>query len=106
MRAPRSLGAAPAARSTGRGGAYNSPVGTVRELLNGLRWDGRNAPSDVFVVVRARRGGVESVEEVGLGEIVDILPGGVTVAGGVFLPFHRFVTVRRGEVVLWSNARK
>ena len=80
-------------------------MGTVRELLNRLRWDARAAADGVVLAVRTREGGIEELEEVDFATIVDILPGGMTLADGAFLPYHRVVTVRRGEEVLWRGSR-
>jgi uncharacterized protein (UPF0248 family) len=81
-------------------------VGTVRELLNRLRWDARAGRAGVVLAVRSREGGVERLEEVDFDAVVDILPGGVTLADGAFLPYHRLVTVRRGGEVLWPGGRR
>jgi uncharacterized protein (UPF0248 family) len=75
----------------------------VREVLNRLRWDARTEPRGVVVLVRSRKGGVEGVEQVAFSAIVDILAGGVTVADGTFLPYHRVVAVQRGEEILWPS---
>jgi len=80
-------------------------VGTVREVLNRVRWDRRGARGAVVLTVLAREGGVERSHEVEFASIVAILPGGVTVADGTFLPYHRLVSVRRGEEVLWQSSR-
>jgi uncharacterized protein (UPF0248 family) len=78
-------------------------MGTLRELLNRLRWD-RNAGSEgVVLTVRSREGSVEKVEELAFDSVVAILAGGVTVADGTFLPYHRVVSVRRGEEALWKS---
>jgi uncharacterized protein (UPF0248 family) len=78
-------------------------VRTVRDLLNELRWDARAATDEVVVAFRTREGGAEGVEEVAFRAIAEILAGGVTVEGGTFLPYHRFVAVRRGREVLWQS---
>jgi uncharacterized protein (UPF0248 family) len=78
-------------------------MGTLRELLNRLRWD-RNAESEgVVLAVRSRDGSVEKVEELAFDSVIAILAGGVTVADGTFLPYHRVVSVRRGGEVLWKS---
>lgn len=53
--------------------------------------------------VRVREGAAESIEEVEFASVIEILPGGVTVADGTFLPYHRLVSVKRGEEVLWHR---
>ena len=78
---------------------------TVREVLNRLRWDPRGGPEAVVLAVRVRMGGTESIEEIEFTSVLEILPGGVTVADGTFLPYHRVVTVRRGEEVLWRGGK-
>ena len=79
---------------------------TLRELLNRLRWDAGADHEGVVLAVRTREGGVETVEPVAFSEIVEILPGGVTVADGTFVPYHRIVTVRRGGETLWRARGK
>jgi uncharacterized protein (UPF0248 family) len=81
-------------------------VVTVREVLNRLRWDARTEHRGVVVMVRSRNGGVERVERVAFSAIVDILAGGVTVADGTFLPYHRVVAVRRGGEMLWPSEER
>ncbi len=78
----------------------------VRELFNRLRWDPNAAAADVTVEVVAREGGRERVRELRFGDVMEILPGGVTVADGTFLPYHRVVRVRRDGEVLWASARR
>ncbi len=75
----------------------------MREVLNRARWDRCRAPGAVVLTVLARDGGVERSHEVDFASVVDILPGGVTVADGTFLPYHRIVAVRRGEELLWDR---
>ena len=87
------------------GGAYNCEVPTVREVLNRLRWDSRDGPGTVVLGVRVREGGVESIEEIEFASVSEILAGGVTVADGTFHPYHRLVSVKRGEEVLWQSRR-
>ena len=79
-------------------------MSTVREVLNRLRWDPRGGPEVVVLAVRVREGGTESIEEIEFASVVEILPGGVTVADGTFLPYHRVVTVRCGREVLWRSS--
>jgi uncharacterized protein (UPF0248 family) len=76
-------------------------VATVRELLNRLRWDAGSRSAGVVIEVRDRRGGEEGVEPVPFAAVGEVLPAGVVAAGGVFLPYHRIVRVRRGDEVLW-----
>ena len=91
--------------ATGTGGAYNSAMGTVREVLNRLRWGSPGGTGTVVLSVRVREGGVERIEEIGFDSVVDILPLGITVASGAFLPYHRIVDVRRDEEVLWLGGK-
>ena len=56
--------------------------------------------------VRTRDGGVERRAEVGFESVLEILPGGIVVAGDTFLPYHRVVRVRRGPAILWPPARE
>jgi uncharacterized protein (UPF0248 family) len=80
-------------------------VQALREVLNHLRWDPRGGPEAVVLSVRVRDGGVASIEEIEFASVLEILPGGVTVADGTFLPYHRIVAVRRGEEVLWRGGK-
>ena len=76
-------------------------MNTVRELLNRLRWDSAAERSGVVVEGRTREHGDERIATIGFDSLVEILPRGVTLAGETFLPYHRFVRVRRGSQVLW-----
>jgi uncharacterized protein (UPF0248 family) len=78
-------------------------MGTLRELLNRLRWDRSAGSEAVVLTVRSRQGSVENVKELAFASVVAILPGGVTVVDGTFLPYHRVVSVRRGGEVLWKS---
>jgi len=75
---------------------------TVREVLNRLRWAG-GSPGQVVLEIRVRQGGAERIDEIEFADVAEILPRGVTVADGTFLPYHRLVAVRRGEEVLWPG---
>jgi uncharacterized protein (UPF0248 family) len=57
----------------------------------------------VVLSVLVRTNGVERIEEAGFDVVIEILPLGVTVASGAFIPYHRIVAVRRGEEVLWRE---
>jgi uncharacterized protein (UPF0248 family) len=81
-------------------------VGTVRDLLNRLRWDPSARPDRVVLEVRVREAGEESLDEVRFQEVSEILPGGVAVADGTFLPYHRVMAVRRNGEVLWRRGRR
>jgi uncharacterized protein (UPF0248 family) len=59
----------------------------------------------VVLAVRVREGGAETLEEIGFASVSEILAGGVTVADGTFVPYHRLVSVKRGEEVLWNSSR-
>lgn len=85
-------------------GAYNCQMPTVREVLNRLRWAG-GSPGEVVLEIRVRQGGAERIDEIEFADVAEILPRGVTVADGTFLPYHRVVAVRRGEEVLWPGGR-
>ncbi len=77
---------------------------TVRDLLNRLRWDALSRPEGVVIEVRTREAGGERVEPFPFASVLEVLPAGVLVEGGVFLPYHRFARVRRGDEVLWPPA--
>jgi uncharacterized protein (UPF0248 family) len=78
-------------------------AGTLRTLLNQLRWDATADAEGVLLVVRVRHGVEAHEEEVPFTDIVDILAAGVTSAEGAFLPYHRVVAVRRRDEVLWRS---
>jgi len=80
-------------------------MATLREVLNRLRWGSPGGTGAVVLSVRVREGGAEGIEEIGFDSVVEILPLGVTVASGVFLPYHRIVAVRCGEEVLWLGGK-
>jgi len=79
-------------------------VNTLRDLLNRIRWDAAAERSGVVIEVRTRESGAERVVAITFDSVLEILPQGVTVAGATFLPYHRFVRVRRGARVLWPTA--
>ncbi len=74
---------------------------TLRGLLNEFRWSPATESHGVVIEVRTREAGAEEVAEVDFESVLEILPRGVTLVGGTFLPYHRFVRVRRGAEVLW-----
>ncbi|HVN76974.1 MAG TPA: DUF504 domain-containing protein [Thermoanaerobaculaceae bacterium] len=76
-------------------------MATLRDLLNRLRWDAAAERGDVVVEVRTREGCVDRLEEIEFDSVVSILPHGVEVAGGTYLPYHRVAGVRRGAEILW-----
>ena len=79
----------------------------LRQILNRLRWNERDGPPTAVLVLRVRHGDVEAVEEVRFSTVLEILPAGVTLAGGTFIPYHRVVRAVRGGEVLWQErARK
>jgi uncharacterized protein (UPF0248 family) len=76
---------------------------TVRELLNRLRWDPGAGRARVLLKIRVRVGGEERLHDVRFEDVAEILPGGVNLADGTFLPYHRIVDVRRGDEALWRS---
>jgi len=75
----------------------------VRELLNRLRWhsEGGGGEDDVTIGFLERGENGERVEETAFAAVVEILPAGVTLSGGTFIPYHRLRLVRRGRAVIW-----
>ena len=73
----------------------------MREVLNRLRWDAATERRGVVIEVCTRDEGTERVQVIEFESVVDILPRGVLLAGGTFLPYHRFMQVRRGHELLW-----
>jgi uncharacterized protein (UPF0248 family) len=80
--------------------------GPLREVLNRLRWDAGEAAAGAWLAYRLRAGGEERDVEVSFTAVVAILPLGLTLADGTFLPYHRIVAVRRGGEVLWQSKRQ
>ncbi len=78
----------------------------LREVLNRLRWGGAPLEEPVTLEVRTRERGEERVASVAFEEIAEVLPAGVNVADGTFLPYHRVVRVKRGDEVLWQTSRE
>jgi uncharacterized protein (UPF0248 family) len=74
---------------------------TVREVLNRLRWDAGEdgAAAALEYVTRGEEG--ERCESAAFADVVEILPAGMTLAGGTFIPYHRLRRVRRGGETLW-----
>jgi uncharacterized protein (UPF0248 family) len=77
-------------------------VHPLRELLNRLRWDDRVEEAEVTLTLRVRHGEVEAAEEVAFSAVDEILAGGVTLAGGMFIPYHRVLCAERNGVALWQ----
>lgn len=75
----------------------------LRELFNRLRWDATAEADGVVLDVRVREGGVATIEAVGFASILEIMPAGVAVADGTFLPYHRIVAVRRHGTTIWRK---
>ena len=73
----------------------------MRDVLNRLRWDAAVERHGVVIEVRTRAEGVERIEAVAFERVTGIVPGGVELADGTYLPYHRVVRVRRGSEVLW-----
>ena len=76
----------------------------LRDVLNRLRWDVRSEPAAVVLLLLRREGGREVLGELPFAAVVEILAGGVTVADGTYLPYHRVVAVRRGDETLWRRS--
>ena len=76
-------------------------MATLRDVLNRLRWDAEAERTGVVIEVRTREGAVERLQPIEFESVIEILPRGVAVAGGTYLPYHRVVRVRRGSLVLW-----
>ena len=73
----------------------------MRDVLNRLRWDAAAERRGVVIEVRTRAVGVERIAAVAFDGVAGIVPGGVELADGTYLPYHRVVRVRRGSEVLW-----
>jgi uncharacterized protein (UPF0248 family) len=79
---------------------------TVRELLNRLRWDAGEDAAGVELDFVARGEAGERFEAARFAEVVEILPAGVVLSGGTFIPYHRLRCVRRGRETLWRAREK
>ena len=75
-------------------------------MLNRLRWDAGATASEAALTYRVREGREEREEEVPFSAVVEILPLGLTLADGTFLPYHRVVAVHRGGEALWRSQRR
>ncbi len=73
-------------------------------MLNRLRWDAGAERRGVVIEVRTREEGIERLQVIDFESVVGVLPRGVALVGDTFLPYHRFVRVRRGHEVLWPPA--
>jgi uncharacterized protein (UPF0248 family) len=95
------------ARRSGRA-SYNRAVGgnELRDLLNRLRWGGAGDAGAVAVEICERSEEGEAVRALGFAAVAEILPAGVTLADGTFIPYHRVLSVRRGDEVLWRAGRR
>ena len=80
--------------------------GTLREVLNRLRWNAGNTAGGVVVTYREREGGDNRERHVAFAEVAEILPRGVNLADGTYLPYHRVVAVRRGAELVWQSRRR
>jgi len=78
----------------------------LRDLLNRLRWGGAGDTGALVVEVRERRGDDEVVRLLRFTALAAIVPAGVTLADGTFIPYHRVLSVRRGDDVLWRASRR
>ncbi len=75
----------------------------LRDLLSRLRWDRRATATGVVVEARERTDAGEVVRPLPFAAVADILPAGIALADGTFIPYHRVLTVRRGDEVLWRR---
>ena len=78
----------------------------LRDLLSRLRWDRRATATGVVVEARERTDAGEVVRPLPFAAVADILPAGIALADGTFIPYHRVLTVRRGDEVLWRAGRR
>jgi uncharacterized protein (UPF0248 family) len=81
------------------------PENDLRALLNRARWDSGAVGGDVTIVVRVREGGVSSEIVLPFADVGEVLPAGLDLASGTFIPYHRVLAVRRGSTVLWRVRR-
>ncbi len=80
--------------------------GPLREVLNRLRWNAGEMAGGAVITYREREGGDKRDGQVAFAEVAEILPRGVNLADGTYLPYHRVVAVRRGTEVLWHSRRR
>lgn len=74
----------------------------LRDTLNRLRWHPEEGTEEVRIAYISREAGIEVVNEIELSRVREIISTGVVLADGTFLPYHRFVRVRRSSVILWQ----
>ncbi len=79
---------------------------TIRELLNRLRWHPEPGGGAVEIGVLVRDETGERVETLPFAEVNEILPAGVVLSGGTFIPYHRLRFVRLGEAVEWRAGER
>ena len=80
--------------------------GPLRDVLNRLRWDAGGTGERAVLTFRLRAVGEERDEEIPFTSVAEILPLGLTLVDGTFLPYHRIVAVRRAGEVLWRTRRR
>ncbi len=88
--------------------AYNRAVSgnELRDLLNRLRWNQATGGEGTVVEARERGQAGEVVRRLPFATLAEIGPRGVTLADGTFIPYHRVLSVRRGDEVLWRASRR
>lgn len=79
-------------------------MGTLRDVLNRLRWDPGSESRGIVLRVLTRWGGEAGLDSVPFERIADITASGVVLGDGTFLPFHRIHQVVRGEASLWRRS--
>jgi uncharacterized protein (UPF0248 family) len=76
---------------------------TLRELLNRLRWDAGRKPSALRLNILEREGPHETLRPVEFGDVTSVLPGGVELADGTFIPYHRIREVWQSGEMVWPR---
>jgi len=76
----------------------------LREVLNRLRWEPGADVADVVLRHVSRTDGEAGTVEIAFSRVAEVLPAGVTLADGTFVPYHRVVAVVRGGETVWHAA--
>ncbi len=75
----------------------------LRDLFNRMRWHGGERVASLSFTVRCRREGAEVLTQHDGAEVAAVLPGGLTLHDGTFLPYHRIVGVILDGRAVWPQ---
>lgn len=66
-----------------------------------MRWHPHGDPGQASLGFLVRDDVGEHVAEATFASLAEILPAGVVLSDGAFIPYHRVRFVRRGQTLLW-----